>query len=308
MRSNNLRTNHFWELCQLFFPHHNYNLPGVARKITKQNMYSKLCISSPLGNNTPALLRSEWEEVTAVQSVLWNKPGKGNELFQNTVSMVHWRDILPTLPGCTLNKADGGEEGWTSKDQEHLKFSHCFQCELVQWAATQIWGVSHAPVQGMLSNVLQQAMASFFVWRNTPSKSWLNLLRGVGGNISHCGRPAASLTWVAIDFSHSHTSIPALEPLVEALPAQLQVLIMKWQYQWLALLEPACVTKADGKYVRKRPSLISLNILQLLYSTRKPSHILICHLSGCCSYPPQSLLASSCHKKWWKWQMQTRFW
>lgn len=79
---------------------------------------------------------------------------------------------------------------------------------------------------------------------------------------------------------------------------------MKWQYWWLALLEPACVTEADGKYVRKRPSLISLNILQWLFSTRKPSHVLICHLSGCCSYPPWSLLASSCHEKnqWWKWQ------
>lgn len=104
------------------------------------------------------------------------------------------------LPGCTLNTGGGGEEGWTSKDQEHPKFSHYFQCELVQWTATQLWGVSHAPLQGMLSNVLQQAMASFFVWRNTPSKSWLNLPREVGGNISHCGRSAASLTWVAIRF------------------------------------------------------------------------------------------------------------
>lgn len=153
-------------------------------------------------------------------------------------------------------------------------------------------------------------MASFFVWRNTSSKSWLNLLRGVGGNISHCGRHAASLTWVKIRFL-THDSISALEPPVETVPAQLQVLIMKWQYRWLALLEPACVTEADGKYVRKRPSLISLNILQWLFSTRKPSHILICHLSGCCPYPPWSLLASSCHKKTNgenERQMQTRFW
>lgn len=28
------------------------------------------------------------------------------------------------LPGCTLKKGGGGEEGLTSKDQEHPKFSH----------------------------------------------------------------------------------------------------------------------------------------------------------------------------------------
>lgn len=215
------------------------------------------------------------------------------------------------LPGCTLNKGGGGEEGLTSKDQEHPKFSHCFQCKLEQWAATQLWGVSHAPVQGMLSNVLQQAMASFFVWRHTPSKSWLNPLRGVGGNISHWGRPAASLTWIEIRFLTLTRLHPCARTSSGALPAQLQVLITKWQYRWLALLEPACVTKADGKYAGKRHSLISLNILQWLFSTRKPRHILICHMSGCCSYPPWSLLASSCHKKTNgenDRQMQTRFW
>lgn len=61
-------------------------------------------------------------------------------------------------------------------------------------------GVSHAPVQGMLCNMLEQAMASLFVRRNTPSKSRLNLLRGVRGNTSYCGRPAAFLTQVEILF------------------------------------------------------------------------------------------------------------
>jgi len=94
-----------------------------------------------------------------------------------------------------------------------------------------------------------------------------------------------------------------MEPLLETLPDQLQVLIMRWQYQWLALLEPACVTEADGKYIRKRPSLISLNILQWLFSPSKPSHILfvICQVAVLIHHN-LSLPFSVIKKQWQKWQ------
>jgi len=94
-----------------------------------------------------------------------------------------------------------------------------------------------------------------------------------------------------------------MEPLLETLPDQLQVLIMRWQYQWLALLDPACVTEADGKYIRKRPSLISLNILQWLFSPSKPSHILfvICQVAVLIHHN-LSLPFSVIKKQWQKWQ------
>lgn len=108
-----------------------------------------------------------------------------------------------------------------------------------------------------------------------PSHGWYLLVREGGRERFTQWQPRGSSHMGKNTFlSHLHDSVPSLEPLLETLPDQLQVLIMRWQYWWLALLEPACVTEADGKYVRKRPSLISLNILQWLFSTSEPSHIL----------------------------------
>lgn len=78
---------------------------------------------------------------------------------------------------------------------------------------------------------------------------------------------------------------------------------MSWQYRWLAWLEPACVTEAGGKYVRKRPSLISLNILQWLFSTSKPSHILFvtCQVAVLIHHD-LSLPLCVMKNQWWKWQ------
>lgn len=153
-------------------------------------------------------------------------------------------------------------------------------------------------------------MASFFDWRNTPSILWLNLPREVGGNISHCGRPATSLTWVAIQF----LILIQLHPCAGSSGGGTPSSVRGFNYEMTVAVAGFAWTSMchQGWWeIRKRPSLISLNILQLLYSMKKPPHILICHLSHCCSYPPWSLLASSCHKKTNgenDRQMQTRFW
>lgn len=75
--------------------------------------------------------------------------------------------------------------------------------------------------------------------------------------------------------SHTHTTL-SLHQNLQWRQSQISYkfsLEMRRQYWWLTLLEPACVTEADGKYVRKKPSLISPNILQWFF-TSKPSYIL----------------------------------
>ena len=149
-----------------------------------------------------------WQEVTGIQWALWNEPGKGNELLQNktlhgTLKRNHCRHSLVA----PLIKEVREKEGLTLRDQEHPKASLCFQWDSLQWVPTQLREWSHTPVQDTLSNAFQWAMASSFVWRNTPSKSWLIPLKGGGREhltlwqpccLSHMGRNTVSHTHMTV--------------------------------------------------------------------------------------------------------------